>query len=47
MWCCLDQTKCYVYWKLCDRYLSRPIWSIMWIITDERGRCHVLIWGNF
>jgi hypothetical protein len=47
MWCCLDQTLCYVDWKVCDRNLSRPIWSNMWNITDDRRRCHDLIWGAF
>jgi hypothetical protein len=37
--------KCYVDWKWCDRKLSQPIWSIMWIRTDDRGWCNDLIWG--
>jgi hypothetical protein len=34
-----------VDWILCDRKLSRPIWSTMWIISDDRGWCHDLILG--
>jgi hypothetical protein len=38
--------KCYVDWKGCDRKISRPIWSTMWIRADDRGWCHDLIWGD-
>jgi hypothetical protein len=30
----------------CDRKLSRPIWSSMWISSDDRGWCHDLNWGE-
>jgi hypothetical protein len=36
--------NCYVYWKVCDRKISRPIGSNMWILTDEWCWCHELIW---
>jgi hypothetical protein len=38
--------KCYVDWKGCDRKFSRPIWSTMWNITDDKGWCHDIIWGD-
>jgi hypothetical protein len=41
----LHKLKCYVDWNGCDRKLSRPIWSTMWIRTEDRGWCHDLIWG--
>jgi hypothetical protein len=25
--------------------ISRPIWSTMWIRTDDKGWCHDLNWG--
>jgi hypothetical protein len=36
----------YVDWKVSERELSRPIWSNMWIRTDDKGWCHYLIWGD-
>jgi hypothetical protein len=35
-----------VDWKLCDRKISRPIWSNMWVRSDDRRWSHDLIWGN-
>jgi hypothetical protein len=39
--------KCYVDWNVCDRKHSRPIWSNMWNITNDKDdvcpnlRCYV------
>jgi hypothetical protein len=33
-------------WKLCDRIFSRPIWSSIWIRSDDWGWCHDLICGD-
>jgi hypothetical protein len=38
--------NCNMDWKECFRKLSRPIWSTMWIRSDDRGWCHDLIWGD-
>jgi hypothetical protein len=35
-----------VDWKICDRKHSRPIWSTMWIRSDDIGWCYDLISGN-
>jgi hypothetical protein len=46
-WCCLDQfLQCYVDRQGCYRKLSRPIWSTMWIRSDDRVWCHDLLWGD-
>jgi hypothetical protein len=37
--------KFYVDWNECDRMISRPTWSNMWIRTDDRWWCHDVIWG--
>jgi hypothetical protein len=38
--------KCYLDWKGSYTKHSRPIWSIMWIRSGDRGWCHDLIWGH-
>jgi hypothetical protein len=43
--CCHDQFKYYVDWKRCDRKVSRPIWSTIWIWKDDKWWCDDLIWG--
>jgi hypothetical protein len=45
IWCCLDQIKCYVDWKGCDRKFSQRIWSSLCIRTDDTRWCLDLIWG--
>jgi hypothetical protein len=42
----LKNLQCYVDWSICDRKHSRPIWSTMWIIKDDREWCLYLIWGG-
>jgi hypothetical protein len=37
--CCNEKKKCYVDWIFCDRKISWPIWSNMWISTDDREWC--------
>jgi hypothetical protein len=38
--------KCYFDWKWCDRKLSRPVWTTMWIKTDDWRWSFDLIWGD-
>jgi hypothetical protein len=38
--------KCNLDWKECDKKISRPIWSTIWIRTDDRGWRLELIWGD-
>jgi hypothetical protein len=35
----------YLYWKVYDRKLSRPTWSIMLVRTEDTGWCVDLIWS--
>jgi hypothetical protein len=37
---------CYEDREGCDRKFSRPIWSTMWIRTDDRGSCNNIIWHD-
>jgi hypothetical protein len=41
----LKKLKVLCGWRVCDIKISRPIWSTMWIRTDDKKRFHVLIWG--
>jgi hypothetical protein len=38
--------KNYVDWNGCERKISRTIWSIIWIRSDDIGLCHDQIWGE-
>jgi hypothetical protein len=38
--------KFYVDFKWCERKLSQPIWSTMWIWSDVGDWCHDQIWGD-
>jgi hypothetical protein len=49
LWCRMLywlKIKWFVDWKWCYRKPSRPIWSTMWISSDDRRWCHDLIWGD-
>jgi hypothetical protein len=42
----MNKFEVIVDWILCDRKISRSIWSTIWISPDDRRWCHDPIWGD-